>query len=43
MVENARNRAFEILTKEKTVVKDWFMKQMITSFGDTYKTFMEGG
>lgn len=43
MVENARKRAFEILTEEKSSIKDWFMKQMISSFGESYRTFMEGG
>jgi ATP-dependent DNA helicase RecG len=43
LIENARNRAFEILTGETGEVRDWFMAQMIKSFGDSYKTFMEGG
>ncbi|GAB4276564.1 MAG: ATP-dependent DNA helicase RecG [Candidatus Rifleibacteriota bacterium] len=43
MIENARKRGFEILTTEKPAVKDWFVKQMIASFGDSYQTFMEGG
>lgn len=43
MIENARKRAFEILTSEKAATKDWFIKKMVASFGDTYKTFMEGG
>ena len=43
LIENARKRAFEILTIEPTEVRDWFMNQMIRSFGDSYKTFMEGG
>ena len=43
LIEKARKRAFEILTIEQTEVRDWFMNQMIRSFGDSYKTFMEGG
>ncbi len=43
LVENARNRAFEILTREDEQIKDWFLLQMQKSFGDSYKTFMEGG
>ncbi len=43
LIENARKRAFEILTIEPTEVREWFMNQMIRSFGDSYKTFMEGG
>ncbi|MGM0599205.1 MAG: ATP-dependent DNA helicase RecG [Candidatus Rifleibacteriota bacterium] len=43
MIENARKRAFEILTIEKPSTRDWFKEKMIASFGDTYKTFMEGG
>jgi len=43
LIENARTRAFSILTEETGEVKDWFMAQMIKSFGDSYKTFMEGG
>jgi ATP-dependent DNA helicase RecG len=43
MIENARKRAFEILTSEKAATKGWFIKKMVASFGDTYKTFMEGG
>lgn len=43
LIENARKRAFEILTIEQTEVRDWFINQMIRSFGDSYKTFMEGG
>lgn len=43
MIENARRRAFTILTEEKPVIRDWFMQQMIASFADSYKTFMEGG
>jgi ATP-dependent DNA helicase RecG len=43
LIENARRRAFEILTGESGEVKSWFMAQMEKSFGDSYKTFMEGG
>jgi len=43
LIENARRRAFEILTGEPGAVKDWFMAQMQKSFGESYKTFMEGG
>jgi len=43
LIENARRRAFEILTGEPGEVKDWFMAQMQKSFGESYKTFMEGG
>ncbi len=43
MIENARKRAFSILTQEKPAIRDWFTEQMIASFGDSYKTFMEGG
>ena len=43
LIENARKRAFEILTIEPTEVRDWFNTQMIHSFGESYKTFMEGG
>jgi len=43
LIENARRRAFEILTGETGEVKDWFVAQMKKSFGDSYKTFMEGG
>jgi len=43
LIENARRRAFEILTGETGEVKDWFMAQMQKSFGDSYTTFMEGG
>ncbi len=43
LIENARIRAFEILTKEAPPVKEWFMEQMIKSFGGDYNTFMEGG
>ena len=43
IIENSRLRAFEILTREKQAVRDWFFKQMVASFGDSYKTFMEGG
>jgi ATP-dependent DNA helicase RecG len=43
MVEKARVRAFEILTKETKPVRDWFVAEMINSFKDNYKTFMEGG
>ncbi|MEW6710108.1 MAG: ATP-dependent DNA helicase RecG [Candidatus Riflebacteria bacterium] len=43
MIENARKRAFEILTIEPQLTRDWFMRQMEASFGDSYKTFMEGG
>lgn len=43
MIENSRMRAFSILTRESPQLRDWFMQQMIASFGDSYKTFMEGG
>ncbi len=43
LIENARKRAYDILTIEPTEVRNWFMNQMIRSFGDSYKTFMEGG
>ncbi|MDD3147802.1 MAG: DEAD/DEAH box helicase [Candidatus Riflebacteria bacterium] len=43
LVENARIRAFEILTTETTEIRDWFYEQMVKSFGESYKTFMEGG
>jgi ATP-dependent DNA helicase RecG len=43
MLENARRRAFEILTSENKLVKNWFVDKMIDSFADSYKTFMEGG
>ena len=43
LVENARKRAYEILTSDPIEVRDWFQEQMIHSFGDSYKTFMEGG
>jgi ATP-dependent DNA helicase RecG len=43
MVENSRQRAYEILTKETEPVRSWFMKRMQESFGDSYLTFMEGG
>lgn len=43
LVENARKRAFEILTKDPTEVRNWFHQQMVHSFGESYKTFMEGG
>jgi ATP-dependent DNA helicase RecG len=43
LIENARIRAFEILTKENLEVRDWFVAQMVKSFGGSYKTFMEGG
>ncbi len=43
LIENARRRAFEILTGAAGEVKDWFMAQMQKSFGDSYTTFMEGG
>lgn len=43
IIENARKRAFAILTEESAEIRDWFMSQMIKSFGDSYKTFMEGG
>jgi ATP-dependent DNA helicase RecG len=43
MIENARKRAFSILTQEKPEIRDWFMQQMVASFGESYKTFMEGG
>ena len=43
LVETARNRAFEILTSEPAEICEWFFGQMIRSFGDSYRTFMEGG
>ncbi len=43
LIENARKRAYEILTKDSSEVREWFMSQMIRSFGESYKTFMEGG
>ncbi|HOI91911.1 MAG TPA: ATP-dependent DNA helicase RecG [Candidatus Rifleibacterium sp.] len=43
LVENARTRAYEILTIEPAEIRDWFTGQMIKSFGESYKTFMEGG
>lgn len=43
LVENARLRAFEILTQEPAEIRDWFFGQMVKSFGDSYKSFMEGG
>lgn len=43
LVENARIRAFEILTGEKQQARHWFLQQMEKSFGQSYKTFMEGG
>lgn len=43
LIENARKRAFEILTIEPIEVRNWFNTQMIHSFGESYKTFMEGG
>ncbi len=43
LIENARKRAFEILTKEPEEVKLWFLDQMRKSFGNDYTTFMEGG
>lgn len=43
LVENARKRAFEILTIDPAEVRDWFHQQMVRSFGESYKTFMEGG
>ena len=43
MVENARKRAYEILTQESDSIKTWFIEQMKNSFGDSYQTFMEGG
>ncbi|NCB38433.1 MAG: ATP-dependent DNA helicase RecG [Erysipelotrichia bacterium] len=43
LVENARIRAYEILTIEQDEVREWFSGQMIKSFGDSYRTFMEGG
>ena len=43
LIENARKRAFEILTIEPSEIRDWFNIQMIRSFGESYKTFMEGG
>lgn len=43
LIENARKRAFEILTKESDTIKNWFCAQMIKSFGGSYTTFMEGG
>lgn len=43
LVENARKRAFEILTKESQPASEWFLLQMEKSFGQSYKTFMEGG
>lgn len=43
LIENARKRAFEILTKESGTIKNWFCAQMIKSFGGSYTTFMEGG
>lgn len=43
LVENARIRAFEILTREAAEIRDWFYGQMVKSFGDSFKTFMEGG
>ncbi len=43
LVENARKRAYEILTVDPAEVRDWFHQQMVRSFGESYKTFMEGG
>ncbi len=43
LVENARTRAFEILTREVDEIRNWFYGQMVKSFGESYKTFMEGG
>lgn len=43
LVENARKRAFEILTTDPAEVRNWFHQQMVRSFGESYKTFMEGG
>lgn len=43
LIENARKRAFEILTESESSTRDWFLAQMIRSFQDSYKTFMEGG
>lgn len=43
MIELARNRAYEILTAETEEISDWFFQRMKASFGDKYKTFMEGG
>lgn len=43
LVENARIRAFEILTQTESASRDWFLQQMEKSFGESYKSFMEGG
>ncbi|HNX75167.1 MAG TPA: ATP-dependent DNA helicase RecG [Candidatus Rifleibacterium sp.] len=43
LVENARTRAFEILTSEPVEIREWFYGQMVKSFGESYRTFMEGG
>lgn len=44
LIENARKRAFAILTGDNSeATRNWFCEQMQKSFGDSYKTFMEGG
>lgn len=43
LVENARIRAYEILTGTEDASRNWFLHQTERSFGDSYKSFMEGG
>jgi len=43
LIEKSRRRAFELLTKEPTPVRDWFLARMAESFGSALETFMDGG
>lgn len=43
LIEKARNRALELLTRESAETRDWFVCRMRESFGDRLETFMEGG
>ncbi|NLI77630.1 MAG: DEAD/DEAH box helicase [Candidatus Riflebacteria bacterium] len=43
MLEKARRRAFELLTREPAPVRDWFRERMAESFGPALATFMDGG
>jgi len=42
-IELARRRAFDLLTLDSAVVRNWFLERMVESFGSRYETFMDGG
>ncbi|RCK80353.1 MAG: ATP-dependent DNA helicase RecG [Candidatus Ozemobacter sibiricus] len=43
LIERARRRAFDLLTREPPPIRDWFLARTAESFGPAFDTFMDGG